>query len=64
MELILLKDKYQLQFYAKAGGFGEVFIARHIQKDYEVAVKFVRSLHFISRATEATSRLLDSMRMR
>jgi hypothetical protein len=40
-EVIILKEKYQLQFFTKSGGFGEVFIGKHIFKDYEVAVKFV-----------------------
>lgn len=41
MENLVVKNKYQIQFYAKSGGFGEVYIAKHINKDYEVAVKFV-----------------------
>lgn len=40
-ENLTLKNKYQIQFFAKGGGFGEVYIAKHINKDYEVAVKFV-----------------------
>ena len=38
---MVLKNKYQLQFFSKSGGFGDVYIAKHITKDYEVAVKFV-----------------------
>jgi serine/threonine protein kinase len=41
IEQLILKEKYQVQGFARGGGFGEVFIAKHISKDYEVAVKFV-----------------------
>ncbi|CDW82169.1 protein kinase-like protein [Stylonychia lemnae] len=38
---MILKNKYQLCFFSKGGGFGEVYIAKHITKEYDVAVKFV-----------------------
>lgn len=37
----MIKDKYKLVAYYKAGGFGEIFFAKHIFKGYEVAIKFV-----------------------
>lgn len=27
--------------YHKGGGFGDIFIAQHVEKSYEVAIKFV-----------------------
>ncbi len=40
-EHYIIKDKYQVLNWAKGGGFGDIFIARHITKGYEVAIKFV-----------------------
>ena len=37
----MIKDKYKLTNYCKGGAFGEVFFAKHIEKNYDVAVKFV-----------------------
>jgi serine/threonine protein kinase len=37
----IIKQKYKVQSFVKSGGFGDVFFARHIEKNYEVAVKFV-----------------------
>lgn len=36
-----IKEKYQLLSHCKAGAFGDVFFAKHITKEYEVAVKLV-----------------------
>jgi len=40
LEGIIIKNKYILGNHSKKGGFGEVIIARHIEKEYDVAVKF------------------------
>ncbi len=40
----IIKDKYQITNFFKAGGFGEVFFAKHIAKNYDVAIKFVSNL--------------------
>jgi len=37
----LIKGKYILIKFCKGGAFGEVFFARHAEKNYEVAIKFV-----------------------
>ena len=37
----IIKEKYKLLNYIKGGGFGDVFFAIHIDKNYEVAIKFV-----------------------
>ncbi len=39
----IIKQKYKLLNYCKGGAFGDVFFARHIEKGYDVAVKFVRT---------------------
>eukprot|EP00347_Sterkiella_histriomuscorum_P024208 403331935 len=36
----LIKGKYILMNFCKGGAFGEVFFARHSEKNYEVAIKF------------------------
>ena len=49
----VIKEKYKLLNYLKGGAFGDVYFARHIEKNYEVAIKFVsysmdfRILHFL-----------------
>lgn len=40
----IIKGKYKLMNYLKGGGFGDIFFARHVEKNYEVAIKFV-SIH-------------------
>lgn len=37
----LIKGKYMLVNFCKGGAFGEVFFAKHAEKNYEVAIKFV-----------------------
>jgi hypothetical protein len=37
----VIKQKYKLLNYCKGGAFGDVFFACHIEKGYDVAVKFV-----------------------
>lgn len=37
----LIKQKYKLMNYCKGGAFGDVFFAKHIEKNYDVAIKFV-----------------------
>jgi hypothetical protein len=37
----VIKDKYKISNFCKAGAFGDVFYARHTEKNYEVAIKFV-----------------------
>ena len=37
----LIKGKYVLLNFCKGGAFGEVFFAKHAEKGYEVAIKFV-----------------------
>lgn len=36
----MIKDKYRVTGYIRGGGFGDVFVAKHLKKNYEVAVKF------------------------
>eukprot|EP00347_Sterkiella_histriomuscorum_P016337 403353577 len=36
----IIKGKYILKNYIKGGGFGDIFIAKHKDKGYEVAIKF------------------------
>jgi serine/threonine protein kinase len=38
---ILIKEKYLVTGFIRGGGFGDVFLAKHTEKGYEVAVKFV-----------------------
>lgn len=33
--------------FCKGGAFGEVFFARHAEKNYEVAIKFVSTYSYI-----------------
>lgn len=42
----VIKEKYKLSNYCKGGAFGEVFFAKHIDKNYDVAIKFVNTLRF------------------
>ena len=37
----LIKGKYRLLSFCKGGAFGDVFFAKHSEKGYDVAVKFV-----------------------
>lgn len=37
----MIKQKYVLENYYKGGAFGDIFFAKHLVKDYEVAVKLV-----------------------
>ena len=37
----IIKGKYKLMNYLKGGGFGDIFFAKHVEKNYEVAIKFV-----------------------
>lgn len=37
----IVKQKYKLLNYCKGGAFGDVFFAKHTDKGYEVAIKFV-----------------------
>ncbi len=38
----IIKGKYKLLNYVKGGSFGDIFFAKHIEKNYDVAIKFVR----------------------
>ena len=38
---LVLKEKYKVVDFIRGGGFGDVFLAKHVQKSYDVAVKFV-----------------------
>ncbi|CDW90421.1 protein kinase domain containing protein [Stylonychia lemnae] len=38
----MIKEKYLVLNFCKGGAFGEVFFGKHIVKEYEVAIKFVR----------------------
>lgn len=60
----VIKGKYKLLNYVKGGGFGDIFFARHIEKNYEVAIKFVIFVVDRSRVTLAMKRRRDNMRMR
>ena len=44
----VIKQKYKLLNYCKGGAFGDVFFACHVDKGYEVAVKFVNFYSFIN----------------
>jgi hypothetical protein len=37
----LIKGKYRLMSFCKGGAFGDVFFAKHSEKNYDVAIKFV-----------------------
>ena len=39
-----IKQKYKLLNYCKGGAFGDVYFAKHVEKGYEVAIKFVSYL--------------------
>jgi hypothetical protein len=39
---ITIKEKYLVTGFIRSGGFGDVFVATHNEKKYDVAVKFVR----------------------
>ncbi len=61
----IIKQKYKLLNYCKGGAFGDVFFARHVEKGYDVAIKFVCS-QFINlyRATQKMRRPPDNMKMK
>ena len=40
----IIKQKYKLLKYCKGGAFGDVFFAKHIEKGYDVAIKFVSAI--------------------
>ena len=40
----VIKNKYKLVNYCKGGAFGDVFFAKHTEKSYDVAIKFVSIL--------------------
>jgi hypothetical protein len=42
MNGIVIKDKYKVNGFIRGGAFGDVFFAKHSQKNYDVAIKFVR----------------------
>jgi hypothetical protein len=42
---IVIKEKYRVQGFIRGGAFGDVFFAKHVQKNYDVAVKFVSDMH-------------------
>ena len=37
----ILKEKYRIVDFIRGGGFGDVFLAKHVVKNYDVAVKIV-----------------------
>ena len=43
----IIKSKYKLLNYCKGGAFGDVFFAKHIEKGYDVAIKFVSAIPMI-----------------
>ena len=42
----IIKGKYRLANYCKGGAFGDVFFAKHTEKGYDVAIKFVSIIFF------------------
>jgi serine/threonine protein kinase len=42
---ILVHGKFKLLNFHKAGGFGEIFFAKHKERGFDVAIKFV-SIYF------------------
>ena len=48
----VIKGKYVLKNYIKGGGFGDIFIAKHKDKNYEVAIKFVSKNKEITSITD------------
>jgi serine/threonine protein kinase len=40
----VVKEKYKIMDFIKGGGFGDVFLAKHTEKGYDVAVKIVSHL--------------------
>lgn len=63
----VIKQKYKLLNYCKGGAFGDVFFACHIEKGYDVAVKFVslKEGNFNEfRVTQKMKRPQDNMIMR
>jgi serine/threonine protein kinase len=40
----IIKQKYKLVNFGKGGAFGDVFFAKHTEKGYDVAIKFVSIL--------------------
>ena len=61
----LIKDKYRLLCFCKGGAFGDVFFAKHAEKGYDVAVKFVNLRRMKRyRVIKAMKRQIDNMRMK
>ena len=60
----IIKDKYKLTNHVKGGAFGEVFFAKHLKKNYEVAIKFVSLLNNKFRASQAMKKRNVSMIMK
>lgn len=64
----MIKNKYKLLNYVKGGGFGDVFFARHIHKNYDVAIKFVYSHAIVNfskyRVIQRMKKLNDNMKMK
>ena len=55
----VIKGKYRVKDWVKGGGFGDIFMATHIEKNYDVAIKFViyNIVLNISRLMEVTKKL-------
>lgn len=44
-ENIIIKGKYKIINFYKAGGFGQIFFAKHTSKGYDVAIKVVSFIY-------------------
>jgi serine/threonine protein kinase len=58
---IIIKEKYQIKDFIRGGGFGDVFLAKHSDKGYDVAVKFVSiRIYFHWRVTDKLNKSFNA----